>query len=394
MTSLRILMPVFNRIGKGTYWRTYGLAQELATRGHQITLLGAGPVGRAGVEVKRSGGFTQVAFPSLLATTQGSGYDPGDILARIRWLWSNAERYDLVHAFENRPSCLIPVWMSKRRGACFVSDWCDWFGQGGSVEHRPNHIVRALLRPVETALENRSRPRARGVTVINQTLYQKARDLGVEDKRILVLPNGAYIDDFQPSGQAEARRRLGLPPDIPLMAYTGTLLGSDADLMAAAFERIKAEMPEAQLLLIGYTNLDLRSMVRHPEAVISTGQVSFQALVDYVSASTIGWVPLADNAANAGRFPMKINDFMASGKAAIVTDVGDLGEVVREHGVGLVARPDPKSVAEQAIRLLKDEALRQQFEIRARQVAESVFNWPRIVDPLEDFYFQLMANGQ
>lgn len=392
MTSLKILMPVFNRVGNGTYWRTFGLAQELAARGHHITLMAAGPRGQNGVEIRQSAGVTQVITPSWFAATYGSGYDPGDILGRVRWLLSSRERFDLVHAFESRPSCLVPAWMSWRRGARFVSDWCDWFGKGGSVEQRPNDLARALLRPVETALENRSRPKAAGVTVINQTIYQKARHLGVEDNQILLLPNGAYTDDFQPAGRDEARRRLALPTGVPLIAYTGALFNSDAHLMAAAFDRINSELPEARLLLIGYTNLDLRPMVSCPEAIISTGQVPFRELVDYVSASTIGWVPLADNAANAGRFPMKVNDFMASGRAIVVTNVGDMGDVVREHGIGLVASPDPEAVAQQAMRLLKDEALRRPIELRARQVAETVYAWPRIVDPLEAFYFRMLAN--
>lgn len=393
MTGLNILMPVFNRIGRGTYWRTFGLAKELVSRGHKVTLLGAGRNDQTTVEVTQSANFKQLAFPSRFVATEGSGYDPGDIVGRIRWLRRNPEQYDLVHAFESRPACLVPALMSKRRGARFVSDWCDWFGSGGSIEQRPSPIQRALLRPVETALENRSRPRADGVTVINRTLYQKARGLGVMDRSILVLPNGAFTDDFQPSDRVEARGRLGLPLDAPLVAYTGTLFGSDASLMAAAFDRIAAELPKTKLLLIGYTNLDLRPLVRQPEAVINTGQVSFQELVNYVAASTIGWVPLANNKANAGRFPMKVNDFMASGRAVVVTDVGDLGDMVRESGTGLVARPEADSVAQQAINLLTDETLRQQIETRARQVAESVFAWPKIVDPLEEFYLQLVANG-
>ena len=51
-------------------------------------------------------------------------------------------------------------------------------------------------------------------------------------------------------------------------------------------------------------------------------------------------------------------------------------------------------MAEQAIRLLKDEMLRRSIEENGRSVAETVFAWPKIVDPLEAFYIQLLANGQ
>ncbi len=391
--TLKILMPIYNQVGKGTYWRTYGFAQELATRGHKVTLLSAGSGDQAHTEVNQNENLCQITFPSLFNGTRGSGYDPGDIFGRIKWLRQNQERFDLVHAFESRPASLLPALTGKRRGACVVSDWCDWFGRGGSVEQRQNPVARALLRPVETALENRSRPKADGVTVINQTLYQKALSLDISAERILLLPNGAYTDMFQMANRLAARKRLGLPPDIPLIAYTGTLFNSDAELMAEAFNIIQEEVPGARLLMIGYTNLDLRSLVQHPEAVISTGPVSFHDLVAYVAASTIGWIPLADNLANAGRFPLKLNDFMASGRAVLVTDVGDLGNTVRQYGLGLVARPDPISISLQALELLADTVRREAIEHRARDVAETVFAWPKVVNELEAFYYTLLNSS-
>ncbi len=390
--TLKILMPFFNQVGKGTYWRTFGFAQELATRGHEVTLLGAGTGDQDHTEINQIENVRQVTFPSRFIGTQGSGYDPGDILGRIKWLRQNRERFDLVHAFESRPTSLIPALVSKRRGALVISDWCDWFGRGGSVEQRPNPLARTLLRPVETAFENRSRPKADGVTVINNTLYRKALSLGVSSERILVLPNGAYTNDFQFTSRLKARERLGLPAGVPLIAYTGTLFISDAKLMAAAFNKIQEELPEARLLMIGYTNLDLRTLVREPRAVISTGTVNFQELADYVAASTIGWITLADNMANAGRFPMKLNDFMASGRAVVVTDVGDLGVTVRKHNLGLVARPDPGSISIQVLELLADAEGREAVEQHARDVAETIFSWPIIVDKLEAFYTDLLAN--
>ena len=55
-------------------------------------------------------------------------------------------------------------------------------------------------------------------------------------------------------------------------------------------------------------------------------------LVDYISACDIGWLTLCDSGANRGRFPMKTHDFMAAGVPLLVTDVGDLGEMVRQKG--------------------------------------------------------------
>jgi glycosyltransferase involved in cell wall biosynthesis len=390
--TLNILMPVINRMGKGTYWRTYGFAQELAARGHAVTVLCAGGIDQEEIKVQRTGGVSQVIAPSRWSATQGSGYDPGDVLSRYRWLKQNAGRFDVVHAFESRPTSLVPAQMARRQGALFISDWCYWFGRGGSVEERTNILMRTLLRPVETVLENRSRPSADGVTVINETLRRKARSLGVVGERILVLPNGAYTNDFVPADRLAARKSLGLPLDDPIIAYTGSLFESGAELMVGAFNRIKDALPKASLLMIGYANIDLKPLVRYPQAVISTGPVSFRELVEYVAACTIGWIPLADSPANAGRFPMKLNDFMASGRAVVVTDVGDLGTVVRRHNLGLVAKPTPVDLANNVVALLGNPSKQATMEKQAREAAETTFAWSHVVDKLQQFYFDLIAS--
>lgn len=383
-------MPIHNLVGKGTYWRTYGLAQELARRGHELTLLGAGEVGIATMTTDERQGLTLVKIPSLWQRSAGSGYDLGDAWGRFRWLRRDQGNYDIVHAFESRPTTLIPARLVQGRGALFISDWCDYFGKGGSVEERTNAIERALMRPLETLFEIRSRPKADGITVINKFLFQKARSLGISDERILLLSNGAYDRDFRPQDRFKVRERLGLPKESTLIAYTGSLFKRDAAFLASAFRLIQERIPNVQLLLIGYTNVAVEKLVRNSKAVLRTGPVTFQELVDYVAACTIGWIPLTDIPANQGRFPMKLNDFMASGRAVVVTDVGDLGEVVEHNNLGLVAEPTPNSVAQAVIKLLSDTDQRERYEHEARVAAETTFAWSTITDRLEDFYLRLL----
>ncbi len=388
---LNILRPFHNLVGKGTYWRTYGLALELAARGHARTLLGAGEVGMGKLTIVKQQGVTLITVPSQWQRTQGSGYDLGDIWGRYRWLQVSQTNYDIVHAFESRPATLVPAKLVQRSGALFISDWCDWFGAGGSVEERANPFGRSIMRPIETVFENRSRPGADGITVINKYLYQKALTLGISEERILLLSNGAYNIDFRPQDRSQVRERLGLSQKAPLIAYTGSLFQRDAEFMAASFDLIQELIPDVQLLLVGYTNIAVEDFVRNPQAVLRTGPVTFQELIDYVAACTIGWIPLSNIPANRGRFPMKLNDFMASGRAVVVTDVGNLGEVVRQHELGLVADPSPNSVAQAVSYLLAETAYRENFERQARLAAETTFSWSKIASQLEQFYQRMLA---
>lgn len=388
---LNLLMAVFNQVGVGTYWRAYGFASELANRGHEVTLICAGLARQNRLKVEKTDGVILVTFPSTWKTTQGSGYDPKDIFSRYRWLRRSSPKYDVVHAFESRPATLIPALIARRNGAIFISDWCDWFGSGGSIEHRTSSLQRIMMRPIETFLENRSRLKTRGVSVINSVLREKVLSMGIDDNDILLLPNGAYTGNFTPADRDHLRRSLGLPLHIPLIAYTGSLFFDDAVLMSAAFEIIQRKVPEAKMLMIGYTNIDLKKMVSQPETVINTGPVPFDELSAYVSACTIGWIPLADVKANTGRFPMKVNDFMAAGRAVVVSDVGDLGTMIGQYSLGLVSKPNAESLAANVLELLAATNRREGFEKRARETAETVFAWSKITDRLERFYYDMLS---
>ena len=177
-----------------------------------------------------------------------------------------------MHAFEARPIVVYPALAWQRRGAKLVLDWCDWFGKGGSVEERPNRVVRTLLRPVETYYEDYFRTRADGTTTINFFLHERARKLGVKPETIMLLPNGCDVDTFRPLSPAEARRQMGLPLDAPLVGYVGALFQRDAILMAQAFDHLKQQIPRARLLLAGYCNIEVERLVAEPQAVIRTGR--------------------------------------------------------------------------------------------------------------------------
>lgn len=381
-----LLMLVQNRVGRGTYWRALGFAQELARLDYEVTLLAVAPNRRRGFSQHTLNGVHIVESPDLLPR---SGYDPWDALNRMKWVWPRP--FDLIHAFETRPVNLFPALLARwRLGVPLLTDWCDWFGRGGSVEQRPNPLLRTLLRPVETFFEEYPRPRSAGTTVINTALQQKALMLGVPAERLLLLPNGANVTGIVPQNKQAMRQKLGLPEDAFILGYTGALFLADAQLMAPAFDLIHAAHPQVKLLLIGYTNLAVEEMVQAKTAVLRTGPVSHQELADYVAACDAGWLPLADNAANRGRFPMKVHDFMAAGRPLIVSNVGDLGNFVQSHSLGYVTPAEPVMMAQSITDILTEPAAHTRMGLLARHVAETEYAWPVVSARLARFYERLL----
>jgi len=381
---MKILMLNSNITGRGTYWRAFGFGRELSRCGHAVTLLSIAPGSRIGITEREDEGVHVVETPELLPGKLRSGWDPFDILTRIRL--THGRSFDLIHGFESRPIVILPaLYLQKRLGIPLILDWADWFGRGGSVEERANSIERGILRPVETFFEESFRTRANAATVICTLLQGKALALGLLPEQVLLLPNGADVESIYPKDRCEARQRLGLSLHTPLVAYTGASFQRDADLMASAFRFILRSRPDARLLLVGYTRTQLDLP---PQAVVQTGKVSQQQLVDYLAACDLGWLPLQDSGANRGRFPMKFHDFLAAGRCIVATDVGDVGKIMREDAIGYLSPPIPEALAQIVLNLLENNESRENMEKRARYLAETKFAWSIVTSTLAKFYLE------
>lgn len=388
---MRILMILFGMQGKGTYWRTLSLARGLARRGHQIAVLATSRTHRLRFDVRPDAqvGVTLVESPDMLWGPLRSGWDLWDAMSRI--IWSHKRQFDLVHAFESRPVSIIPaLYWQRYRHTKLVLDWCDWFGRGGSVEERANPLVRIALRPVETFFEERFRAQADGTTVINTILRQKAIDLGVPPQKILLLRNGSDVERLYPRPQMEARRAVGLPADELIIGYVGVAFRKDAELMARTFDLICAAEPRARLLLIGYFNQPIEGLVSSPEAIYRSGRLRYDELGLYLAACDLCWLPLRDSGANRGRWPLKLNDYMAVGRPVVASAVGDLTMFLQQYPIGLLARDDPRDLADKVLALFGDSRQREAMGREARYLAETTFTWDHLSGELEYFYYKLL----
>jgi glycosyltransferase involved in cell wall biosynthesis len=311
-----------------------------------------------------------------------------------RSFWLNRQNFDLIHAFDTRPVAILPaLYLRSRQRIPLVLDWGDWFGRGGSVEERPNAMVRMILRPVETFFEEHFRTWADGTTVICSTLRHKAINLGVPPETILLVHDGTDTEGLQPLEQHSCRQILGLPQDAPIVGYVGAIFYRDAQLMAQAFDQLQAVIPSARLLLIGYVNFPIEEMVETRTAVIRTGLVSYTDINHYLAACDVCWLPLCDSGANRGRWPMKLNDYMAVGRPTVATAVGDTRDVMQTHDIGLLTRDTPEDMAQKTLALLANPDNCLYLGRRARQAAEEVFDWQFRTTELEMFYEQVLSKS-
>jgi glycosyltransferase involved in cell wall biosynthesis len=375
-------MISFNQVGHGTYLRTNEFARELAHVKHQVTVVADSKKRRAKVRTWQNQGMKIVEFPSAFYRFAGSGWDPYSIYSRLNWL--KVEDYDIVHGFESRPSVIFPAMALKKKGLPLVLDWCDWFGKGGSVEERPNKVLKTLYRPLETHFEDACRSKADANTVICNKLYKRAIDLEVNCEKLKIIRNGYNMRGWGLISKSLGRDFFGYHQDDFIIGYVGALFPKDAALMAKAFKKVLQQLPNAKLLHLGRS--DYGSKFCHPSVKIA-GLIDELTLRKGLAACDVCWLPLSDIPANWGRFPLKFSAYLSAGKPIIVTEVGDIPDIVKKYQTGITCIPDPVSLAENTLLLASKPEKIRFYSAEARKLSQNPEeSWENRTKELLKFY--------
>jgi polysaccharide biosynthesis protein PslH len=150
----------------------------------------------------------------------------------------------------------------------------------------------------------------------------------------------------------------------------------------AILPRIRAEAPGAAVVIVGHNPpAAVRSLARL-EGVTVSGYVP-----DLTSCYREAAIAVAPLRAGGGT-RLKILEAMALGRAVVATGTGCEGLAV-EHRRHLLIADEPEAFADCAIRLLKDNALRERLAAAGRRLVEERYDWPIIGARLRNLYRSL-----
>jgi glycosyltransferase involved in cell wall biosynthesis len=385
--SLKVLFIVHNQTRKGgAYYRGQNLGAALARRGHAVTLMSIHPRARLKVVERDLDGVNLVETPDLLWGTGRTGWDPWNTMMRATWI--RRRTFDVIHTVDTRPAVSLPAMLARQKsGAVWVADWTDWWGRGGATTERDGWLVRTLVGPLEQWFEERPRPRADATVVISRALGRRAESLGIDRGEILYLPPGADPGAIRTTRIDEAREKCGLHEHGPLVGYLGNIYQRDANLIFNAMARLKAL--DARLLMVGDPGCRVPGSMK--PRVIVTGRLSFDKMLDHLSACNVLVLPLSDTITNRGRWPSKVNEYVAVGRPTVACSVGDVADLMRDNEIGLLVRPDPAEFAARIDELLANPVRSAIMGDRARQVALTTYSQDAVADKLEDFYLRTIA---
>jgi glycosyltransferase involved in cell wall biosynthesis len=378
----------------GTFFRAFHIAKRLARLGHSVTLLAISADRKWGSETEIADGVEIVHTPDLLGGVGRTGWDLWDTLNRVALLRSR--EWDIVHAWDCRPAVILPALFarasSRRVNGRLVIDWCDWWGRGGVQADRPPGWFKSVYSPVETFFEEAFRTEADATRVASEALRRRAVALGVSSRHLMLLPGGADTDAVRPLDCRTARAALRLPETSWMVGYMGALPATEVDVLLGALHAARAHAPDLAFLAIGVSvagagkTLREYAGARWADWMIDAGRIPFEQVGAHLAATDALVLTMRDTVANRGRWPSKINDYLASGRPVVTTRVGEIVDFLERHRAGLLTPPDPQAIAAALLRLRSDPSLAAELGARGRRLAEGDLSWDGLVGRLAAFY--------
>jgi glycosyltransferase involved in cell wall biosynthesis len=225
---------------------------------------------------------------------------------------------------------------------------------------------------------------------------------GLAPEKVRHIPHGVDTERFRPATPDERRdlrRRIGLPQDALVVAFTGRLLrGKGLETLVEAFasqEAHASRSPRAHLLIVGSGNgqaLSVEDAIRERVArgdlagrVTMTGRV--ENVQDYLRASDVFAFP-----SEFEGLGLSLIEAQACGLPCIGARTGGIVDVIEDDRTGLLVSPGQADALAAALRaLLSDEARRLALGTAARERALSHFDVRDSVDRYRALFRELAS---
>ena len=302
------------------------------------------------------------------------------LISNILRLYRIAKWADVIHFQKCFYHAAIPAIVAALfRKKPVHYDWDDWEVKIYEASTQPSLLRNFILNFLDI-LETAIPKIVDTVSVASTRLKIECRKLGVAENRIFDAHVGADILKFHPAVSGEAiRRRYGLAK--PLVLYLGQLHGGQyVELFIEAASRIiKDYQKDFSFMIVGdgYRAEELKKLAQGLNLdgrMVFVGAISHDRVPQYIAAADVCVACFQKNDVTSSKSPLKIVEYMASGKAIVASNVGEAPNMLA--GAGILTFPgDERSLAEGIVNIMENYGLRKTMEKLARQRAEEEYNW-------------------
>lgn len=246
----------------------------------------------------------------------------------------------------------------------------------------PSYI--SLARRLETTCYES----AKKIFVVTEGIYNKLRDQGIAQEKIVHIPNGANIDKFhyQPELRRKIREELlldckfcviyagihGIAQRLETIIEAARLLESDTDVCFLLI----GEGPERNKIIELVKNYSLRNVILLPEQPVD-------AMPGYLSAADIAIIPLRNLDIFRGALPSKLFDSWACQLPVLLSVDGEARQIMDRANAGIYVPPeDPQALCNAILFIKDDDEKKKTMGINGRNYTEKHFSRKDLAEKL------------
>jgi glycosyltransferase involved in cell wall biosynthesis len=235
-----------------------------------------------------------------------------------------------------------------------------------------------LMRRIFLAIERLMIRRSRVVIVICPSLEETVRAIEPHAQVVLIEnAPGSAEEQATPEAAAAVRASVGLSPATPIVLYTGTFEAYQGlDLLFAAMAVVRAQRPEARLLLAGGKPDQVEKARAEARAagidgvVIFAGERPAAEIPGYLLASDV----LVSPRSRGTNTPLKIYQYLRSGKPIVATRLLTHTQVLSDE-TAILTEPSPRAFATGILQAIENPTRSADLGRRARTLAETKYSY-------------------
>lgn len=212
----------------------------------------------------------------------------------------------------------------------------------------------------------------------------------LDPQKVHVIHNGVDAERFRPGRREEAKRRLGLPPEAPLVVTTARLDPENGHrILFEALAPIRAAH-RLRLLVVGTGRGE--AAVRAAATGAGLGEAATftglrRDIPELLAAADVYAAPVLQTG-----FSNALIEAMAAGCPVIASDTAGNLEAISPGQDGLVVpQADAPALRAALVRLLEDPGLGRRLGAAARETVLARFTAARFTAAVQDLYTQLLA---
>ncbi|MBN2406658.1 MAG: glycosyltransferase family 4 protein [Elusimicrobia bacterium] len=226
------------------------------------------------------------------------------------------------------------------------------------------------------------------IVTVSEVLRKDLIDMGIPEKKILVVPNGVDTAKFSPENTdpekiRRLKEKLGIENGCIVAGFTGTFgPWHGIPQLTEAIETISKNRLSGKVhfLIIGDGDLkkDMVKKLQSYDKVTFTGEIPYTEITDYLAVCDILMSPHNPHPDGREFFgsPTKLFEYMAMGKGIVASRLGQIGDVLEDNETALLVEPgNVEELVRGILRLAEDAGLRERLGKRAREIAISKYTW-------------------